>query len=552
MTLEQDAETSSIAVPGTFHIIVLVLAFVVIMVYLISAESLKSADASLYHSKSNFTSAIENMNSISGSVRGQALQSTPNLHSAAFPNKSRKKIDLNTENPLSKDVLELWHDPSKRVICLVIDGNCTCNNPFLVGRLSGPSLCMLDWKKISDSSPKHGNYNLYGVGKKSTYCGQYDRSIKSDATYYLEILTLFCEDFGRGSSMLLSSPLPPEHNEAWLNFNFSTECMQNPATNRLTRINSTINTISTAISDDVPSISQFGHWLWNATTLERQLPTRYQPQGCRGSSVSACTIPTDDSGFGHYAFWWNPALVLAWQKQEFPRNFESRNPEPSPFCPLTCADSKCRKLCVKKSQNSYLAQKVRFKVCLIGASHSVHLAYSLHKLNLGRWFFHVQEAYPKGINEEFFLRKHKELGCGIFVIGIGQWPSSWAMGTPFLFEQYKSEMARIVNTVASMPPQIGNTTFQVYFRSMHHMPVGDVTGTCPPQDWRSPPVVESYNYLLKQAVQAVEPCTETNIAYLDTSFITQSMWDVAYDFCHLPRRVADIEAHYIAATTLLR
>ena len=83
------------------------------------------------------------------------------------------------------------------------------------------------------------------------------------------------------------------------------------------------------------------------------------------------------------------------------------------------------------------------------------------------------------------------------------------------------------------------------------MPIGDWVGKCKPRDWRSPTVIDSYNYILKKIVLDTKRLFKrSRVEYVDTTFITKPVWDTAYDWCHLAHRVSSVEASYIAHTIL--
>lgn len=241
-----------------------------------------------------------------------------------------------------------------------------------------------------------------------------------------------------------------------------------------------------------------------------------------------------------------------WKALGFPGIFEVENKtQLRSFC-SQCSEHTCKEKCVfqtQKSTRKSLGGDQAFKVCLVGKSHSVHIAYSLQQLHLGRWFFLIPKKFPEDITNDFFVQSHQKYGCTSFVIGIGQWPASWVPDIPYSFLRYRDGMARIIRTVASANSEIHNTTFRYFFRSMHYLPIGDTVSSCPPTDWRSPPVIDAYNYLVQNLI--LLPSNKNNTFFLDTEFISNPMWDIAYDWCHLPRQVADVEALYIASVTLL-
>ena len=66
----------------------------------------------------------------------------------------------------------------------------------------------------------------------------------------------------------------------------------------------------------------------------------------------------------------------------------------------------------------------------------------------------------------------------------------------------------------------------LFLRSVHHNPLGNLKTTCPPEDWRYPATVDMYNEIHRNLT------AELGVPFLDTPDIIGSMWDSAHDFCH--------------------
>lgn len=75
--------------------------------------------------------------------------------------------------------------------------------------------------------------------------------------------------------------------------------------------------------------------------------------------------------------------------------------------------------------------------------------------------------------------------------------------------------------------------------------MGDVYSTCPPQDWRYPPVIDGYNSIIKSL------CEQYNLPFLDTNAIVGPMWDSADDWCHLNQQVGLPEAFYLLGQMMM-
>ena len=85
---------------------------------------------------------------------------------------------------------------------------------------------------------------------------------------------------------------------------------------------------------------------------------------------------------------------------------------------------------------------------------------------------------------------------------------------------------------------------EVYMRSIHYNSMGYKHTACPPLDWRSPPVIDAYNIVIRKV------CQEMGIPFLDTSHIGGPMWDSAPDWSHLSDAVSKAELLYLAAAAL--
>jgi hypothetical protein len=83
-----------------------------------------------------------------------------------------------------------------------------------------------------------------------------------------------------------------------------------------------------------------------------------------------------------------------------------------------------------------------------------------------------------------------------------------------------------------------------YIRSMNYNPLGGIIASCPPQDWRSPVVVDGYNAILKRLSD------QFNVTFIDSNFIVGPMWDSAPDWCHYKNEVGNQMATYILGRVL--
>lgn len=70
-------------------------------------------------------------------------------------------------------------------------------------------------------------------------------------------------------------------------------------------------------------------------------------------------------------------------------------------------------------------------------------------------------------------------------------------------------------------------------------PIGDIIGSCPPTDWRSPGVIDMYNIITKRV------CDRYGMPWINTHDIMGVMWDRAGDWCHYDDVSSDMEARYL-------
>ena len=60
--------------------------------------------------------------------------------------------------------------------------------------------------------------------------------------------------------------------------------------------------------------------------------------------------------------------------------------------------------------------------------------------------------------------------------------------------------------------------------------------------------MDGYSHVVRNIVAEIN-MTQT-IQYIDTSFITTPLWDIAPDWCHLPLLVSNVEALYVLGAVL--
>ncbi|CAJ1935048.1 unnamed protein product [Cylindrotheca closterium] len=555
------------------------------------------------------------------------------LHSRSNISTTRRQyIDVESKSVIAHDIQAIWHDPSMKAICIQFTmGNARCPHAEFIGRLSGPSLVMLEWKE----------YNRVDGDNTILHCGSYSNALLSPSSslesknnhddddhnhdgtqYFVEILILYCQHFGVGSKLYqksqqsINATSTPQTDNEWLTFAFQNMCVEKPEANRITPVGSSIRISSSKQATVIGNRDTVGgRWIHDQAATMRPLVTRYQPQGCRRSNTNItftnaartteekpqCQVATNTARFGDYKFEWSHNGQE--EESSMKKNIENLQWDIGLTRQQVCGDGLStgdqKRDCIlrlgKILQNSTLLaspptppshdesvqksgsffqtppplqQRPSKVVCVVGYSHSYHMIYAMHQLNLGHHFVWAQANYPNDIDFHFVRRHVQEHKCNRFLIGVGQWPAShwgnqnnWPEGKPVPFGVYRNEIFRVLDMFHNHFSKI-----KVYMRSIHHNPIMEDSGKCLAGDWRTPTVMTAYSEIIREQVhnlnerilQEAAPTTtdkkqyqkDPQIQFLDTRFITYPMWDSSYDWYHLSDQVAKVEAQYIAATIL--
>lgn len=216
-------------------------------------------------------------------------------------------IEINSNSTLTSDILALWHNPKKDEVCIHLRGGSRCPRPSLVGRLSGESIAMLRWTESIPPSNSISDNNT--ADNATTYCGSYANSWLSPGIYFLEVIIIHCRDFGIQALNKIRSTNHTENDiQQWRSFDFTHECVEDPARHRITA-NSSYITIAERMAG-----RGNGFWLRNRHnntntkngTKSSPWFTRYQPQGClcKNECAPSCIAPMDNSRINEYAFAW--------------------------------------------------------------------------------------------------------------------------------------------------------------------------------------------------------------------------------------------------------
>lgn len=303
-------------------------------------------------------------------------------------------------------------------------------------------------------------------------------------------------------------------------FSFDTDflklCLEDPTAHRLTNGIATIDVVMPRID------TMAGYWKWmeeDGVGRGRYvaLSTRYQPQNCRipeELNTARCQSPLGLDRFSPYQFVYNDGVT----REEIIRTkvdrFETNNDE-------------------------------SLKICFVGISHAREMNRAVNK-SVQKWNVtkvittQMDAQFPRIVKDRFINRYIRGKRCDKTVIAEGQWSAGRKpVGDRYrsipatLFPAYRDEVEAMILRLQKS----GVTEFILC--SIHYNPLGDLKTTCPPKDWRSPPVIDMYNDIIRNLTE------EMNVPYIGTNFIIGPMWDSAKDICHYKDETGRVEALYM-------
>mmetsp|Transcript_31203 Transcript_31203/g.67452 ORF Transcript_31203/g.67452 Transcript_31203/m.67452 type:complete len:531 (+) Transcript_31203:93-1685(+) len=482
-------------------------------------------------------------------------------------------IAINSNSSIASDVTAIWHNRRNSAVCLRWNITARCPHPSLVGRLSGQALSVLEWDQ-KEISPMH-SINSQLQDESIVYCGSYKDSWLLQGTYFLEVLIIHCNGFG--SDLLKREkyrPISRMVGTEKLQFDFAEECLEDPERNRITAKMASIVVKNKVVGKGE---SSEGHWVSLGTEAVYPFYSRYQPQGCRGDDLpNNCKVAMDNTHKEMFSFVFRRDNHVNEILAPLKTNLSHMVPEDSMVKdPAYWDDIKRRpnravvQLAVihlekqvhgitrvvneggmgKFHPNSKLPSMKELtkgpKACLVGWSHSYHLVHAFYMNNLGHRFIWAPITTADKLSATFFENYHSERNCTKFIVAVGQWAlgsqlTKWG-GRPWTFEKWANELTRVSQIFTE------RDTMQLYFRSIHRLPIGDYVGQCGPGDWRSPTAIDAYNYIIEKVVHE---SNHSRVHFVDTRFITDPLWDTAYDWNHIAPRVSQAEAAYIALKVL--
>jgi hypothetical protein len=294
-------------------------------------------------------------------------------------------LQINENSTLADDIINITHVQSESKIIVHFKKNETryCQQPQLIGRLSGPALSIVSWKQPT-------THSLENTTRYDMLVGTYNAPMPG--TYFLEIIVTLCVELKYETD---AKPL----------------CLVDPHRHRLTKDETTIS-----VNANIDNSSAIGYWYNKATLVDKYDPlyTRYQPQqDCPRTPEAAPDSPAH--------------CIRAMNLSRF---------EPYEF-----------KFSTEQMSLQNVVKGKEGKVCIIGSSHSRYLAALLNDTvtssldtNLtatmdddSHYLRFVQSAFT---TDE--IQKRIDLNCTKVIIGTGQWDAGWPNNYPTSFNDYEN------------------------------------------------------------------------------------------------------------------
>ena len=306
-----------------------------------------------------------------------------------------------------------------------------------------------------------------------------------EGVYFVEVLVLFCTSFD------------PEH--------FQNTCLEN--------VEGGSNIVTLPYSFHVAANETVGkrpRWVLSNKHNSTMLTTRYQRPVCLFEWNRAnCESPADVEQYDLYDWTDRPNYL--------------------PLVPEVLKVSRAE----EKNNETIIAGHASIRMCLVGDSHAHTLFTHGKQLELKHVeFVYVSSQFPQEFKSDWFV-SHQ---CSYAVVTYGQWPASHQMeGHPYSQSKFQEEMRRVVTLLKKYDPQ----QTQVFLRSVNYNGLGARHTACPPIDYRSPPVIDMYNTVIRTLAK------ELNVEFIDLTQIIGPKWDAALDWSHPVGKVATAEIEWI-------
>ena len=309
-------------------------------------------------------------------------------------------LQINENSALADDIINITHVQSESKIIVHLKKSATryCQQPQLIGRLSGPALSIVSWKQPTMHSLQK-NTTRYGY---DILVGTYNAPMPG--TYFLEIIVTLCVELKYETD---AKPL----------------CLVDPSRHRLTKDETAIS-----VNANIDNSSAIGYWYHNkATLVDKYDPmyTRYQPQDCPIEPEALPNSPTHCFG----------AMNLS--------RFE-----PYEF-----------KFSTEQMSLQNVVKGKEGKVCIIGSSHSRYLAELLNDTVTSSLDTNLTATvdddnhYLKFVANSFTtkeIQKRIDLNCTKVIVGTGQWDAGWPHGHPTSFNDYEKQLENALERMNTM------------------------------------------------------------------------------------------------------
>ena len=465
----------------------------------------QSRGSSKFNKRPRSNNNNNNNNNNNDDERGSASFSSSGFEVVSIP--------INPNATMASDITSIQHIPAFSRIDIHFKAGAHCSRPYLMGRLVGPSLAMLEewrWSPISSRNISTMSATVISGTYTLPVSGQYE----------VDIQALYCRDFlhNMHSGRLIQEKSPWDFND------FDGACMEDPVHRQLTGQNAVIQVNHHA----VPSFLQnskgsqsVGYWkhpkVQDKTDGSSPSPPSFLDVDCQGANPQV--LCERDSS--------TPTPI---QLEDYVFDYQSA-------------------LLLEKKLSPAVVQETH--VCLVGPAQSrTHLYKGMEDLldnsmpatNLTLSWFKLEN--PRDVTKEFALNLVDQQQCEKIVLaGVAPWQeeeeedarsdsSSWMDSStgPTSVREYYHIMDTMLHNFLSIRDTFLSTNdarfMELYVISLHYIPLDERFSTCPPMDWRSPPVIDGYNVAISKV------CNElgghaNNITFLDTGFLVDPLWDTA-------------------------
>jgi hypothetical protein len=304
-------------------------------------------------------------------VNHSEQENIPNVHA------QYESLQMNENSTLADDIINITHVQSESKIIVHFKRNETryCQQPQLIGRLSGPALSIVSWKQPT-------THSLENTTRYDMLVGTYNAPMPG--TYFLEIIVTLCVELKYETD---AKPL----------------CLVDPHRHRLTKDETTIS-----VNANIDNSSAIGYWYNKATLVDKYDPlyTRYQPQDC-STSPTQCYRAMNLSRFEPYEFKFSTEQMSL----------------------QNVVKGKEGKVCIIGSSHSrYLAALLNDTVT---SSLDTNLTATMD--DDSHYLRFVQSAFT---TDE--IQKRIDLNCTKVIIGTGQWDAGWPNNYPTSFNDYEN------------------------------------------------------------------------------------------------------------------